>query len=73
MMKEHKVGEKFAMSVNWREVMLEVVASGGCKGCFFDGDDLCHLDENILGSAIDFCSRIHRKDKTSVIFKEVQL
>lgn len=73
MMKEHKVGEKFAMSVNGREVMLEVVPYGGCEGCFFDGDDVCHLDEKDLRSAIDYCSRKHRQDTTSVIFKEVQL
>ena len=60
------------MSINGREVMLEVVPYGGCKGCFFDGDDVCHLDEKRLGSGIiDFCSRIHREDKTSIIFKEV--
>lgn len=68
---EHKIGDKFAMSIHGREVMLEVVPYGGCEGCYFDGDDVCHLDEKDLGSAIDYCSRTHRLDKTSVIFVEV--
>lgn len=72
-MKEHKVGEKFAMSVNGREVMLEVVPYCGCGGCYFDDDEVCPLDIKPLGDEVGPCSRKRRADKTSVIFKEVQL
>lgn len=72
MMKEHKVGEKFAMSVNGREVMLEVVPYGGCGGCYFDDDEVCPLDNKPLGSVVGPCSRVRRKDKMSVIFVQVK-
>ena len=70
-MNEHKVGEKFAMSIDGREVMLEVVPHIGCRGCYFYGDNDCLIDEKQLDSELEFCDRAGRKDKRSVIFKQV--
>ena len=70
-MMEHKIGEKFAMSINGREVMLEVVPHCGCYGCYFKGDNDCKVEEIRLGREVEYCDRACRKDKTSVIFKQV--
>lgn len=70
--KEHKIGEKFAMSIYGRKVKLEVVPQVGCDGCYFSGHDYCRLYENQLGSEVEYCDRAGRKDKTSVIFKKVK-
>lgn len=70
-MKEHKIGDKFAVRINGREVMVEVVSYNGCDGCLFKGEDVCQLDVNHLSTVFDQCSRTRRGDKTSVIFKQV--
>ena len=59
---ERKIGEIF----KYNDVTLEVVkANPGCEGCYFK-QRLCGESIYITGS----CSS--RKDKTSVIFKEVK-
>lgn len=60
---ELKLGQEFIAD----DFRLMVVEGKGCKNCFFNREDSCKLDENLL------CSCEHRKDKKDVIFVKSNL
>ena len=61
---EQKVGEVF----NYNGVTLTTIEGNGCKGCFFNNNDTCTMDS----AKVLFCSKVCRKDKKNVIFKEME-
>ena len=64
---EHKVGETF----QYGDVTLQVVACDGslCTGCYFNQDDYCIL--RTKEDNLEACQSNKRKDKISIIFKQV--
>ena len=59
---ERKVGEQF----KYGDITLEVVLNISCKGCYFNG--CCSFPRKLIGH----CSCFDRKDRNSIIFKEVK-
>lgn len=65
-MKTRKIGERFECL----GVTLEVVEWRRCNGCYFF--EWCKYKNKLRPRMAGYCSFRSRKDKTSVIFKEIK-
>ena len=63
---ERKVGTEFEVTWKGKQVTLKVVEEKSCIGCFF----ACKQPEDV-SCKTGTCSSEGRKDKTSVVFKEI--
>ena len=61
-MEYHEIGEKF----EYNGVVLEVIESDSCIGCFFRGDDGCNLLKH------RGCHMYLRRDKKNINYKLVE-
>lgn len=68
---EHEIDKIITCKYNNKTITLKVTAirDSTCSGCFFykDSKTYCFSVKNIIGN----CAKHNRKDKTSVIFKQI--
>ena len=67
---ERKIGKTFPVMCKGKLITVEVVVEESCKGCAFECGS-CTNDSDILKET-GYCCSVARKDKTSVIFKEIK-
>lgn len=63
--KEFKVGEEFQLGLKRLKCVED---NESCDGCFFDNNFPLRCRISIIGH----CTKMHRMDRTSVIFIEVK-
>jgi hypothetical protein len=68
---ERKVDTEFTVTWYGDQVKLIVVKEEGCKGCLFSKGVGCLLENSLTLGVTGHCSSSGRKDKISVVFKEV--
>ena len=66
---ERKIGDEFTTMVKGKLTKLIVIAEETCESCAFEAMS-CVNKEDVLKET-GRCSGVARKDKTSVVFKEV--
>lgn len=68
---EHKIDEIITCNYNNKTITLKVtpIRDSTCSGCFFyqNYKSCCYNMKNVIG----YCAAYNRKDKTSVIFKQI--
>lgn len=68
---EHEIDKIITCKYNNKTITLKVtpIRDSTCSGCFFykDSKTYCFSVKNVIGS----CAKLNRKDKTSIIFKQI--
>lgn len=64
-MNARKIGERF----EYEGILLEVVNSRSCAGCFFDA--ICNSEDKTKPEIVGLCSSTTREDHVSVRFVQV--
>ena len=68
---EHKIDKIITCEYNNKTITLKVtpIRDSTCSGCFFyqNYKSCCYNIKNVIG----YCAKYNRKDKTSIIFKQI--